>query len=75
MDKQKKTLKKPYSAFCDELKAKAAGEAQKSLAREILPSIEYAIIQARDCQESQIALEGKLVELKKLLHDFLKKPE
>ncbi len=57
-----------------ELKAEIAGDAQRSVAKEILPGIEYAIIQARDSQESQIALERKLVELKKLLHDFLKKP-
>jgi len=40
MDKEQKTLKSPLSAKLVELKAKAAGEAQKSLAREILSRVE-----------------------------------
>jgi len=39
MDKEQKTLKSPLSAKCEECKAKVAGEAQKSLAREVLVSI------------------------------------
>lgn len=41
MDKEQKTLKSPLSAiWCKECKAKVAGEAQKSLAREILLKID-----------------------------------
>ena len=40
MDNTKKTLKSPLSAKFNEIKAKAAGEAQKSLAREILSRVE-----------------------------------
>lgn len=82
MDKEQKTLKSPLSAkyvinpaHCEECKAKAAGEAQKSLAREVLSGIEYGIIQARDSQETLIALERKLMELKTFLTYLLKKPE
>jgi len=48
MDKQKKTLKSPLSAkfvinplHCEECKAKVAGEAQKTLAKEVLSRIEF----------------------------------
>ena len=41
MDKTKKTLKSPLSAKLEGLKAKAAGEAQKSLAREVLTQVKY----------------------------------
>lgn len=48
MSKEEKTLKSPLSAkniinpaHCEECKAKVAGEAQKSLAREVLLSIEF----------------------------------
>lgn len=58
-----------------ELKAQIASEAQKSLAREVLSGIEYGIIQARDSQETLIALERKLMELKTFLTYLLKKPE
>lgn len=48
MDKKKKTLKSPLSAkntinplHCEECKARVAGEAQRSIASEILFSLEF----------------------------------
>ena len=65
MDKEQKTLKSPLSAKLEEVKAKAAGEAQKSLAREVLSSLEII--------ESQIILAytGEITKLKDLLKQII----
>lgn len=76
MDKEQKTLKSPLSVkFCTECMAKVAGEAQKSLARELYSLIEDAIMRTRRAQENQIADEARLIEIKHFLHNFIKKPE
>ncbi|TET24499.1 MAG: hypothetical protein E3J76_02810 [Candidatus Aminicenantes bacterium] len=66
MDKEQKTLKSPLSAkFCPECMAKVAGEAQKSLAREVLSRLEII--------ETHIDLRTreKLLRLKNLLKQII----
>ena len=61
MDKDKKTLRKPLSAIdtfhCVECKAKVAGEAQKSLAREVLRELRN--------------IAGPLVKLRDLMKEII----
>jgi len=70
MDKKKKTLKSPLSAIdyfhCVECKAKVAGEAQKSLAREVLSRIEFI-----ETQIGASILYEELVWIKDLLKQII----
>jgi len=72
MDNSQKTLKSPLRAknvinplHCVECKAKVAGEAQKSLAREVLSCI--ATIESHII----LAYPGELVRLKELLKQII----
>ena len=59
MDKEQKTLKSPLSAkYCVICKAQVAGEAQKSLAREVLRELRN--------------IAGPLVKLRDLMKEILK---
>ena len=73
MDKEQKTLKSPLSAkFCPECMAKVAGEAQKSLAREVLSRIESIQPALQENVDKIVVEQIKLIDLKKLLNELLK---
>ncbi|MCK4384684.1 MAG: hypothetical protein KAW52_00330 [candidate division Zixibacteria bacterium] len=65
MDKEQKTLKTPLSAKLAEIKAEAAGEAQKSLAREVLAQIYLIKIHLRQLDHEIYALENLMKEVLK----------
>ena len=65
MDNTKKTLKSPLSAKLEEVKAKAAGEAQRSIAGEVLFNLEFFKKRTKDTLE-------RIKKLEKTLKEFMK---
>jgi len=76
MDKEKKTLKSPLSEKsyneCEEWVAKIAGEAQKSLAKEVLSIIESIQPALQESVDKIVVEQIKLIDLKKFLNELLK---